>query len=116
MATLTPSGASGTGTETLTFNLGENTSGSTTNYSFKLRQTGSSTISDTLSVSQSSAGVAVSSVEVDPSSITINKSSGFNHTLSAQVYPTNATDQRVEWESDDTDYVIVGSTGKLRGV
>lgn len=116
MATLTPSGATGTGTETLTFDLGENTSGSTTNYSFKLREVGSSTISDTLSVSQSSTGVAVTSVEVTPSSITINKSSGFNHTLSAQVYPTNATDQRVEWESDDTDYVIVGSTGKLRGV
>lgn len=116
MATLTPTGASGTGTETLTFNLGANDSGSTKTYSFKLRQTGSSETADTLTITQATSGVDVTSVEVVPGSVTINKGTSYDYQLEANVYPTNASDKRVTWSSDDSSEVAVGNTGWIRGV
>ena len=116
MATLTPTGASGTGTETLTFNLGANDSGSTKTYSFKLRQTGSSETADTLTITQATSGVDVTSVEVVPGAVTINRGTSYDYQLEANVYPTNASDKRVTWSSDDSSKVDVGNTGWIRGV
>ena len=116
MATLTPTGASGTGTETLTFNLGANDSGSTKTYSFKLRQTGSSETADTLTITQATSGVDVTSVEVVPNAVTINRGTSYDYQLEANVYPTNASDKRVTWSSDDSSKVDVGNTGWIRGV
>lgn len=116
MATLTPTGASGTGTETLTFNLGANDSGSTKTYSFKLRQTGSSETADTLTITQATSGVDVTSVEVVPSAVTINRGTSYDYQLEANVYPSDASDKRVTWSSDDNSKVDVGNTGWIRGV
>ena len=116
MATLTPTGASGTGTETLTFNLGANDSGSTRTYSFKLRQTGSSETADTLTITQATSGVDVTSVEVVPSAVTINRGTSYDYQLEANVYPSDASDKRVTWSSDDSSKVDVGNTGWIRGV
>lgn len=116
MATLTPTGASGTGTETLTFNLGANDSGSTKTYSFKLRQTGSSETADTLTITQATSGVDVTSVEVVPSAVTINRGTSYDYQLEANVYPSDASDKRVTWSSDDSSKVDVGNTGWIRGV
>lgn len=116
MATLTPTGASGTGTETLTFDLGANDSGSTRTYSFKLRQTGSSETADTLTITQATSGVDVTSVEVVPSAVTINRGTSYDYQLVANVYPSDASDKRVTWSSDDSSKVDVGNTGWIRGV
>lgn len=115
MATLTPTGASGTGTETLTYDLGANTSGSTTNYSFKLRQAGSTVTADTLTISQASKEVDVSKVELNLHSVTINEKETYSG-LSAMVYPTNASDKRINWSTDDNSKVTVSNTGSIYGV
>lgn len=114
MATLTPTGASGTGTETLTFNLGANDSGSTKTYSFKLRQTGSSEIADTLTISQAASGVDVSGVELNLNSVTINVGETWDG-LTATVLPSNASDKRITWSTDDSSKVSVNSIGVITG-
>ena len=58
--------------------------------------------------------IKVSSVTVDPSSLTLEV--GDSEYLSASVYPANATDDSVEWESSDTSVATVNSSGKVTAV
>lgn len=116
MATLTPTGATGTGTETLTFNLGSNTSGSAKTYSFKLRESGSSAIADTLTVTQPSSGVDVTGVTLTPSQVTINMGNSYNDVFSVIITPSNASDKTISWSSDDSSEVMVNGSGEIRGV
>ena len=117
MAELTESGASGTGTQTLTYNFDPNTSGSDKTYVFNLKESGSSTVVGTLTVTQlAQEVVAVTSVTVDPDSITINKGSSFSDSLSVDVQPDYATDTSVTWSSDSPAQVAVNAYGQIRGV
>ena len=116
MATLTPTGATGTGTETLTFDLGSNTSGSVKTYSFKLRESGSSAIADTLTVTQPSSGVDVTGVTLTPSQVTINSGNAYNDVFSAIISPSNASDKTISWSSDDSSKVMVNGSGEIRGM
>ena len=58
--------------------------------------------------------VAVTSVELDQTDITINK--GTSQTLKATVKPDNATDKTVTWASSKTDIATVDATGKVTAV
>ena len=58
--------------------------------------------------------IKVSSVTVDPSSLTLEV--GDSEYLSASVYPANATDDSVEWESSDTSVATVNSSGTVTAV
>ena len=58
--------------------------------------------------------VAVTSVELDQTEITLKK--GATQTLKATVKPDNATDKTVSWASSKTDIATVDNTGKVTAI
>ena len=67
------------------------------------------------------AGVTITVVEdkVDVTSVVVNKESltlkvGNTYSLSAKVYPENATNKNVTWISSNSDIVSVSSNGKIK--
>ncbi len=58
--------------------------------------------------------VAVTSVELDQTEITLKK--GASQTLKATVKPDNATDKTVTWASSKTDIATVDNSGKVTAV
>ncbi|MBR5907619.1 MAG: Ig domain-containing protein [Bacteroidales bacterium] len=58
--------------------------------------------------------VAVTSVELDQTDITLKK--GDSQTLKATVKPDNATDKNVTWTSSKTDVATVDNAGKVTAV
>lgn len=60
--------------------------------------------------------VPVTKIEVSPSEHTINKFEEINiNDLNVKIYPSNATDQTVEWKSLDSSIVEL-ENGKIKGV
>ena len=58
--------------------------------------------------------VEVTSVSVSPSSVTLE--AGQQKTLSVSLYPSDATDDSVEWTSSDTSVATVSSSGTVTAV
>ena len=58
--------------------------------------------------------VAVASLELDQTDISLNK--GTSQTLKVTVKPDNATDKNVTWASSKTDIVTVDNSGKVTAV
>ena len=58
--------------------------------------------------------VEVSSVSVSPSSVTLE--AGQQKSLSVSIYPSDATDDSIEWESSDTSVATVNSSGTVTAV
>ena len=58
--------------------------------------------------------IAVTSIELDQTDITLNK--GASQTLKATVKPDNATDKNVTWASSKTDIATIDNTGKVTAV
>ena len=63
----------------------------------------------TINVSSSSTVISVTSVSVSPSSLELTV--GASSSLTATVYPTNATNKAVTWSSSNTSIATVSSSG-----
>ncbi|MBR5075297.1 MAG: Ig domain-containing protein [Bacteroidales bacterium] len=70
--------------------------------------------SATCKITVKKPAVAVSSVELDKSEITLDAEE--TYTLKATVKPDNATDKSVTWASSKTDVATVDNNGKVTGV
>jgi prepilin-type N-terminal cleavage/methylation domain-containing protein len=58
--------------------------------------------------------VSVTGVELDANFLTLSK--GATHRFTVQIFPEDATDQRVTWESSDPKYVAISSEGVVTGI
>ncbi|MBQ2899915.1 MAG: InlB B-repeat-containing protein [Oscillospiraceae bacterium] len=76
-------------------------------------KTGSKQVNFTV-VDSSSSNVPVTGISLDYSDISIFKNDPF--TLTATVYPSNATNKTVKWSSADTSVATVSSSGAVTGV
>lgn len=68
----------------------------------------------TCTVTVTKADVAVESVTLNPTTLTLEK--GGTGTLTATVSPDNATDRTVTWESNATNIATVDNSGKVTAV
>jgi uncharacterized protein YjdB len=119
VATITPSNATN---QTVTWES-SNTGVATVSSSGKVtgKKAGTATITAksnngktaTCKVTVEKATVAVTSISLDNTSITVKVDA--SKTLTATVYPDNATDKTVTWSSSDTGVATVSSSGKVTG-
>lgn len=101
----------------VTVSVPANASAGTYSFSVYTSDDTYTTQSVTYSVVVSTDVINVTGVEVTPQAITINKSNSYsNEGLEAEVSPSNASDKRVTWSSDDSSKVDVSNTGWIRGV
>lgn len=115
IATVTPNNAT---YKTVTWKS-SNTSVATVNSNGEVsaRRAGTATITATADGLSVSATIYVNGV-IPVSNIVINKSSldlevGETYTLSATVYPSNATNKNISWSSSNTNVATINSNGKV---
>ena len=103
----------GTNDRTLTYNINPAETG---NITLTVTCTTNSIYVKSVAITYSSGGgsVAVESVTLDESSITLTEEE--TQTLTAIVLPADATNKNVTWESDDEDVATVSNTGVVMAV
>ena len=102
----------------VTLNIPANAPVSTSHFTIYTNDiTGSAGASRAFTLNITESTVAVTGVDVTPSSIAINVGTIYNgYGLAAEVSPSNATNKEITWSSDNTSKVLINSDGWLRGV